>query len=96
MNTLYTFLLTFTIEQIIHCFKYNQNKTFVPTILKKTFHWLNMTLTGSPLFIFWTLHVDFQTLQRSIPRMSTSKTDMKKMMVVMVKKKRVSGVVDCC
>ena len=88
MNTLYTFLLTFTIEQIIHCFKYNQNKTFVPTILKKTLHWLNMTLTGSPLLIFWTLHVDFQTLQRSIPRMSTSKTDMKKMMVVMVEEMR--------
>ena len=88
MNTLYTFLLTFTIEQIIHCFKYNQSKTFVPTILKKTFHWLNMTLNGSPLFIFWTLHVDFQTLQRSIPRMSTSETDMKKMMVVMVEEMR--------
>ena len=65
-------------------------------ISKKMFHWLDMMLNGSPSFIFWTLHADFQILQRSIPRMSTSKTDMKKMMVVMVKKKRVSGVVDCC
>ena len=88
MNTLYSFLLTFTIEQIIHCYKYNQNKTFVPMIPKYTFHWLNMTVNGSQSSVFWTLHVDFQKLQRSIPRMSTAKTDMKKIMVVMVEEKR--------
>ena len=63
ISILNTFLVTFTIEQIIHCYKYDQNKTFVPTIPKKAFHWLNMTLNGSPSYIFLSLHVDFQTLQ---------------------------------
>ena len=75
-------------QAIIHCYKHNQTKTFAPTIPKKTFHWLNITLNGSPSYVFWTLHVDFQTLQRSIPRMRTSKKDIKKMMVVKVEEKR--------
>ena len=84
----YTFFATFTIKQIIHCYKYNQNKTFIPKILKKTFHWLNMTLNGSPSHVFWTLHVDFQTLHQSIPWMSTSNLKDMKMMVIMVEEKR--------
>ena len=52
------------------------------------FHWLNMTPNGSPSYVFWTSHVDFQTLRRSILGMCTSKTDMKKMMVVMTEEKK--------
>ena len=68
ISIVYTFLVTFTIKQMIHCHKYNQNKTFVPKNPKKMFHWLNMMLNGSPSYIFWSLHVDFQALLRSIPR----------------------------
>ena len=68
---------------------------FIPKILKKMFDWLNMTLNGSPSYVFWTLHVDFQTLHRSIPWMSTSKRyedDGNHG----GREERVSGVVDYC
>ena len=74
---------------------YNQNKMFIPKILKKTFDWLNMTLNGSPLYVFCTLHVDFQTLHQCIPWMSTSKRHEDDGNHG-GRKERVSGVVDCC
>ena len=74
---------------------YNQNKMFIPKILKKTSDWLNMTLNGSPLYVFCTLHVDFQTLHRRIPWMSTSKRHEDDGNHG-GRKERVSGVVDCC
>ena len=57
-------------------------------IPEKTFHWLNMKSNGSPWYVFWTLHVVFQTLRRSILGMRTSKTDVNKVMVVMAKEKK--------
>ena len=63
-------------------------KTKRSILPKKTFHWLNMASNGSPSYVFWTLLVDFPTLWRSTLEMCTSKTDMKKMTVVMAKEKK--------
>ena len=49
---------------------------------------ISMKLNGSPSYVFWTLHVVFQTLWGSILGMRTSKTDVKKMMVVMAEEKK--------
>ena len=47
-----------------------------------------MTSNGSPLYVFWTWHVDFQTLSKSILGIYKSKTDMEKMMIVMAEEKK--------
>ena len=46
-----------------------------------------MTSNGSPSYVLWTTHVDFQMLWRCILEMRT-KTDMEKVMVVMADEKK--------